>query len=277
MNLLLIYNTLSGKRKINKEINYIENKSSQKYECDKYSPNDGELIRDYIKNLGKKYDIFVSIGGDGTLHSVVLGIMELDYNPIVAIIPFGTLNDMAKGFNINKNLDKNIELILNMSNIVDHKIYKINDTYMVYSFALGLCVEASFIKHKRFGTLSYYLSVLKHFIKGKNSHLKLYIDDQIIEKNIKTLIITDSYRIAGYKIKKTNHLRIYILKCLKILFPFKLWMLFLRSKTKYMFEADKIEIESSNKIFNIDGEKYLCEGNIKIGYFKSLKFITNRR
>lgn len=277
MKALLVYNHHSGKEKITKKIDYIQKRLSEKYECSLYCPKDDELIKDYIINLNTKYDIFISIGGDGTLHSLISGLINLNYNYLVGIIPFGTINDMANGYKISKNIDKAINIILNLENIKKHKIYKINDDIMVYSFAMGMLTSTSFIKKKRLGILSYYFNALKLFIKDKGINIKLKIKNEIIDKNIKCIIITDTYRLAGYKIKKTNKLRIGIINCPKLLFPFKLWLFFIKNNKKELIESNNIEIESNSLKYNCDGEGFDMPSNIKISYYKSINLITNRK
>jgi len=46
------------------------------------------------------YDLVVSIGGDGTLHETINGLMDQDYCPKLGVIPLGTVNDFARALQI---------------------------------------------------------------------------------------------------------------------------------------------------------------------------------
>ena len=90
-----------------------------------YSGHEIELVKEGI-NQG--YRKFISIGGDGTLHHLVNGVMihgkDFLQKIKIGIIPVGTGNDWAKHYSIPSNPEKNIE-ILNQENTVLQDIGKI--------------------------------------------------------------------------------------------------------------------------------------------------------
>ena len=55
-----------------------------------------------IKELDKSFDLLISVGGDGTLHHVVNGIMTQRYvktsDITISVIPLGTGNDWIKNY-----------------------------------------------------------------------------------------------------------------------------------------------------------------------------------
>lgn len=53
-----------------------------------------------IKDISPGYETLVVVGGDGTLHQVVEGIVGLKNKPKIGIIPTGTGNDIAKSLGI---------------------------------------------------------------------------------------------------------------------------------------------------------------------------------
>lgn len=60
-------------------------------------------------------DYLVAVGGDGTLHEVINGLMQSNIPtneyPTVGLLPYGSANDFARTAHITKNIDVLIELI----------------------------------------------------------------------------------------------------------------------------------------------------------------------
>ena len=82
------------------------------FEFTKKPQHEYELV---IEALEKGYRKFVSIGGDGTLHHIVNGLMQQklvsQHELKVAVIPLGTGNDWVKTYKISKNIKKTVAII----------------------------------------------------------------------------------------------------------------------------------------------------------------------
>ena len=82
------------------------------YVFTQFSKHEVELVQNAIQ---KGFRNIISIGGDGTLHHVVNGIMTQRYvktsNITIAVIPLGTGNDWIKTYNIPNSIKKSIEII----------------------------------------------------------------------------------------------------------------------------------------------------------------------
>ncbi|MCR5647215.1 MAG: hypothetical protein K6F81_02930 [Acholeplasmatales bacterium] len=276
MKLLIIYNPKSGKGKISKQIDNIKSTLSQKYDVYVHELKENELIKDYISNLDEKYDVFLGIGGDGTINALVSGIVELDYIPKVAIIPAGTMNDMASSLGMKKNINKSLKILLESNSSISHKVYKINSNIFCYAFALGYCIENSFIKKKRFGKLSYYLEGIKLFFKDKRQNILLSIGDKNIG-DFQLLFALNTNYIGGYKVKKADKITIVGFKGLRFFVLLKLAIFFFFGHAKYKYYADEFKIESVSGLYNGDGEAFEHDGNIDVSYAKTLKFICNEK
>lgn len=57
-------------------------------------------IAEQVKNLSACYETVVVVGGDGTIHQAVQGIVGLENKPKLGIIPTGTGNDLARSLGI---------------------------------------------------------------------------------------------------------------------------------------------------------------------------------
>ena len=112
-----ILNPISGKGKslqnLEKIKTHFNNKELPvKIVITKFPHHEKEIA---IKAINKGFNKIISIGGDGTLHHIVNGIMsqkKTKTNEItLAVIPFGTGNDWIKTYNIPNNFKSAITLI----------------------------------------------------------------------------------------------------------------------------------------------------------------------
>ena len=275
--MLIIYNPKSGTGKIVKKIDWIVNTLKKKYIIDLYAPRPNEWIRDKIKSLEKHYDVFLAIGGDGTINAVVSGVTDLDYIPKMAIIPQGTVNDMARNFGMPMSTKKSLKVLMNNDCTRPHNIYRINDGYFDYTFALGVCSGVSYIDHKPLGPLSYYLTAVKLFFKDKDVNLKMKINGETIEGKYKFVLITNSEHIGGFKVKFYDKLAVVLIKGKRLFFPFQLLWYSLTSRAKQKYLTDNLEIEADSSKYNADGEGVDFVKNIKIEKAKTINFLCTKR
>ncbi|HHU07944.1 MAG TPA: diacylglycerol kinase family lipid kinase [Clostridiaceae bacterium] len=61
---------------------------------------------------GGNYDIIVAVGGDGTVHEVVNGLMQAGHNTPVSIVAAGTVNDFASAINLPVNTEDIRQMLL---------------------------------------------------------------------------------------------------------------------------------------------------------------------
>lgn len=139
---------------------------------------------------------FISVGGDGTLHNVVNGVMkhggEFVKTIQIAVIPVGTGNDWARNYSIPKQITHSIRVI-NEGNLKFQDIGKITSTKQIVYFnnlaGLGFdgYVVNSLSKFKKFGGLSYFLSALDGLFRYQSQELILHIEDR--EMSIKSFLL----------------------------------------------------------------------------------------
>ena len=190
----IIANPSSGKESFSKTWREIlklltEYKFSYDFAFTKYSKNEIELVQNAIKN---GYRNIISVGGDGTLHHVVNGIMMQRYvktsDITVGVIPIGTGNDWIKTHNIPKDLRKSIEIIHQKKTFLqDIGVIKSKKYTVYFNNVAGIGYDAFVVKKlqklKKLGALSYLIAGLLGMFSYRKSSFVISFNDQKIKTN----------------------------------------------------------------------------------------------
>ena len=278
MNCLLCYNPNSGKKKRKKILDYAKTALSKKFEVDEYKSTGPKAITEYIKSLDTQYDLIVACGGDGTVNEVVSGVIESRFPAKIGIIPLGTVNDMIHNLGVKKRYKKAVEALLKFETKT-HDIYKANDSYFSYAFAIGFLSSISYkSKSKRlFGPFGYYLSGLVELFKFRHKHVKITVNDKTIEGKYSLVIVTNSNHIAGYSIKKNKDLDLVLFRGTRVTTAFALLLFFVFNKAPHHEKCDSLKIETSFDSFNTDGEYNLLTNTVNITKVRALEFVCDKR
>jgi len=215
----IIANPTSGnklvQRKWKKVISSLDqNNLIYQFTFSEYEHHELELVH---KALEKGFKKFICVGGDGTLHHIVNGIMTqkfIDSSLIkIAVIPMGTGNDWVKTYKIPKNIKKSITII-KKENIIKQDIGELitlnTDEKIYFNNIAGLGFDAfvvkNVIKYKKFGAFAYLLGTLSTFVQYKKSILKIEFNDKIIySKTLLTLVGICDYCGGGMKLTKKGN------------------------------------------------------------------------
>ncbi|ARV15759.1 diacylglycerol/lipid kinase family protein [Polaribacter sp. SA4-12] len=191
----IIANPTSGNRKFSiqwEEIQQLLNNKNLDYSFafTQFSKHEIELVDTAIK---QGFRNIISVGGDGTLHHVVNGIMLQRYvktsDITIAVIPQGTGNDWIKTYNIPNDVEKSIEIIAQKKIILqDIGVLETADKSISYfNNVAGLGYDGYIVNKlktlKRFGSIAYLLSGLAGLLFYKKTIFKVIFDDKIIETN----------------------------------------------------------------------------------------------
>lgn len=211
----VIANPVSGngavKRKWNEIVSILNtNKLSFKFSFTKYHLHELELVKNATEKGFRK---FISVGGDGTLHNVVNGIMSQKHNPLdfkIAVIPLGTGNDWVKTYNISKNLNKTIAIIKKENTIIQDIGYieLLNSKKGVYFNNLaGLGFDGFVVnninKYKKLGAFSYLYATIMSFFQYKKSLLTIeFNDNKLTTNSLLTLVGICQYSGGGMQLTK---------------------------------------------------------------------------
>lgn len=181
------------------------------YEAEKYLEK--EFVTDYfitktsksaedfaekIANSGTDY--LIAVGGDGTMHEVVNGIMQVPKdqreNLIIGLLPVGSGNDFARTLNLSGKISYLYKLISNNS-VIDLDIGKIeckaldgNDTTVYFNNIAGVGLDAEVAKrvnegNKAYGpNVAYYSATVKSFLNYRKKQIKVSSAEFNYEGNV---------------------------------------------------------------------------------------------
>ncbi len=184
------------------------------YSFSEYKKHSYKLIQNSILQGFTK---FICIGGDGTLHNIVNGILSL--NPIyiseikIGIIAIGTGNDWVKNYNIPTNYKKAIEIIKN-EHTIKQDIGKINLTaenkIVYFNNLAGIGFDGYVVhkvhKYKNLGSLAYITGAIVSLTSYKKPMLEiLFNNTKIKSKTLMLLIGICKYSGGGMQLTKNSN------------------------------------------------------------------------
>ena len=214
----VIINPASGNGSSRKKWPYIKSLLEQ-YNFDfdfaftQYTNHSIELTH---KAISKGYTKLISIGGDGTLHNIINGIMTQNHEPSslvnVGVIPIGTGNDWVKTHGIPKKIDQAIQLITKGKTQLQDlgKIEFLNEDKPAVYFnnlaGVGFdgYVVSKVEKYKRFGALAYLTGTLLGLSSFKNFKSKVVIDSKTeTSKSLMVLVGLCNYSGGGMQLTES--------------------------------------------------------------------------
>ena len=162
-------------------------------------PGDAAKI---AEEYGSEVELFVCSGGDGTLNSVISGIMKLKKRPEIGYLPSGSTNDFARSLKIPANLTEAArDVVSGKSYGVD--IGKFGDQrYFVYIAAFGAFTEVSYstpqdVKNV-LGHQAYILESIKALGKLKSYKMHIAWDDGEADGEFIFGMVTNTTSVGGF-------------------------------------------------------------------------------
>lgn len=176
-----------------------------------YSKHSIELVQQAIKQHFKN---IISVGGDGTLHNIVNGIMsqnDVSSSEInIGVIPIGTGNDWVKTYNIPKNFEAAIQIIKN-GRFATQDIGKLStgdkNLPIFFNNLAGIGFDGFVVsnveKHKHIGALAYLYGTIVSLFSFKNFKSTVTVNSEIISgKTLMILIGLCKYSGGGMQLTK---------------------------------------------------------------------------
>jgi len=208
MKAVLIYNETSGKGRVRKDFDKINAffKLNQ-WEVDYYQVTKEKDLSMDCFDMAENYDTFLIAGGDGTIHSVIQGIMkvEKEKRPKLLFLPYGRTNDVAGMLGLGKNVIYNLAL-LKTDIFEEMNVYKANEDYFAYAAAVGKFSKISYeIDRKKLR----WLGPIGYVMNGFNDLFSIYkmkviakTQTKIYEKRSFLILMAAGSRVGGFNMSK---------------------------------------------------------------------------
>jgi len=167
-----------------------------------------------LEALEKGYRKFVSIGGDGTLHHIVNGLMEQklvsQQELKLAVIPLGTGNDWVKTYKIPKNIKKAVAIIKSEHTVFQDigSISLLNsDTKVFFNNVAGLGFDGYVVKRnerlKFLGAASFLVSTVLSLASYSSSLFTIEsAEHKLSTKSLLTIVGICQFSGGGMQLTK---------------------------------------------------------------------------
>ena len=211
----IIANPIAGNQKFSKqwkEIQQLLNSKNIDYSFvfTQFSKHEIELVKNAIQ---QGFRNIISVGGDGTLHNIVNGVMMQRYvkssDITIAVLPIGTGNDWIKTYNIPNNIKKAIDIISERKTILQDigQIEIATGKISYFNNVAGLGYDGYIAKKlqelKRLGSISYLIAGIYGFLFYKKSIFKIAMNQTIIETTcLMTMVSICKFSGGGMQFSK---------------------------------------------------------------------------
>ena len=211
----LIVNPSSGNKNFKKSWDKIKyllklNNIQYSFAFTQYTKHEIILIKNAIK---RGYKNIISVGGDGTLHHIINGIMSQPYIKTskikLGVIPLGTGNDWIRTYNIPNSIEKSIDVILkNTTTLQDIGcITLFNGKKEYFNNLAGIGYDGYVVKNlnylKKIGAVAFLLSGLYSLFTYKKSKYTIRIKNKTLHKECLMILFgICTYSGGGLRVTK---------------------------------------------------------------------------
>ena len=159
----------------------------------------GDATRTVLSE-GKRYDIIVSSGGDGTLNETIAGLMQLDKRPLLGYLPRGSTNDFASSLHLSSNPVKAAQAVMEQRlQMLD--IGHWNERYFVYVASFGAFTRSSYAAPQAaknaLGHFAYILEGMKDLNTLRPYKVRLTADGEVLDGEYLFGAVCNSTSIGG--------------------------------------------------------------------------------
>lgn len=200
--LLFIYNPHAGKGQVRGKLGGILNAFARAGCLTTVWPTQGRGDATVGARTAAGYDRVVCSGGDGTLHEVILGLLDLprESRPPLGYIPAGTTNDFARNLSLPKSMEEQAAVaVKGTTRGVD--LGKVNGRYFVYVAAFGAFSDTAYSTPQElkniFGHLAYVMKGISELSNLKSWHLKVEHDGGVEEGDYIYGMISNTVSVGG--------------------------------------------------------------------------------
>ncbi|NHN32197.1 diacylglycerol/lipid kinase family protein [Paenibacillus agricola] len=148
------------------------------------------------------YDLVVSIGGDGTIHETINGLIDQEHRPKLGVIPMGTVNDFARALQIPLNPAMAIQT-LTSSKVKKVDMGRLNNQLFANVVAAGSLAESlsavTSEDKSKLGSFAYIKEAIKDLTSNPALHLVIRHDGQLWEGESSLFLAALTNSVGGFE------------------------------------------------------------------------------
>jgi YegS/Rv2252/BmrU family lipid kinase len=160
-------------------------------------PGDGT---DIVASLAPEMDLVVCCGGDGTFNETVNGILRSGKDVPIGYIPAGSTNDFATSLQLSADPLKAAQAILD-GNAFRYDIGLFGQRHFCYVASFGAFTKTSYATPQSIknalGHTAYVLSGIQELSQLRNTHMRVELDDTVIEDDFLFGAVSNSLSVGG--------------------------------------------------------------------------------
>ena len=199
--MLFIMNPVSGQKRANWYFMDIINLFNREgYEVTVHITGGQGDARQVTANRARYTDLVVCCGGDGTLNEVISGLLQSYTDVPIGYIPSGSTNDFAASLKLPHSVMQAARAIVR-GEPVAYDVGKFGSRYFSYVASFGAFTRISYttpqgIKNA-LGHTAYLLSGIQELSQIRKEHIRIELENQIIEDDFLFGAICNSTSVGG--------------------------------------------------------------------------------
>ncbi len=202
---ILYYHEAAGQGDVHEELGQVStNLLKMCKELVIYRSDEEGDIRKHCQVIKKEdYDAIFILGGDGTVHELINGVIEAELNLPIGILPGGTFNDFTKTLNLPPTPKEASEVLLD-GRVKHIDVMQANDRYVLNFVGMGLIVENAEAvvdeKKSKLGKFSYLFSTLKTVTDPTFFDYEIEVNGQTTSGNASMIVVANGQFVGGNRI-----------------------------------------------------------------------------
>ena len=199
--LLFIYNPRAGQGKIATHLHTVlDCFVKQGYQVTAHPTQHAGDARETAVRLGAAFDRIVCAGGDGTLHEVIGGLMQLPTRPPLGYIPLGSTNDFSKNLCLPKSVAARAAVACG-EHLMPLDVGRFQADIFVYVAAFGMFTDVSYRTPQEFkntlGHLAYLFAGVTTLANIRAQRIAVVCDSGTVEGDYIYGMVGNTVSVGG--------------------------------------------------------------------------------
>ena len=203
MKVLLIYNPYAGHKTFANSLDYVIERFVN-IECDliPYRISEKSNLEKRIEDIKEdEFEKIIIAGGDGTIHLVVNLLIKNNIDIPLGIFPIGTANDFARYFEIPKNIEAMVDIVME-NNYILCDVGLANDNYFINVASIGFAIDISQKTNtdvkNNIGLFAYYIKAIEELHNIKAVEVNVTSDEMNFKGEVYFMLIMNGKSAGGF-------------------------------------------------------------------------------